>query len=269
MSLRASAFLAALLSLLAAGQALAADAPPAPVVTLYFTPDSAAPMARQMPAGDPALAAATPHSDPAKAAAGWMVLTLSENLTGYAPTNTSRKDLSIRPGTPIHQFPKSDSPVIGLAADNPETQIEASRGDWLEVTYPGPEVLYFLQVKAPPPPAPPAPPPAPAPPVAPTPEPESVASPNASATTSAPNQPHYYIGTLKLRTNPLIRGPVSAQYILVGNDGQLLALVDLSDVILPGPADEFLGKSVRVYGASEPADASLVVLIKAQLLQPN
>ncbi len=268
MSLRASAIFAVLLGLLAPcfAAAQAASSAAAPVINLYAVPDAGAPALIQLKGGDAAFAATKPAADPAKAAAGWVSVTLSQNVTGYAPTNTSRKDLSIRPGTPIHQLPKSDSPIIGVATDSPVTSVEAAHGDWLEVTYPGPEVLYYQQinpVRTPPPVSVPASTPV----AAPTPEPESVATPVAG--TSAGSLPRYYIGVLKLRTNPLTRGPANAQYILVGNDGQLLALVDLGNIILPGPADNYLGKSVRVYGASEPANDSLVALIKAQLLQLN
>jgi hypothetical protein len=249
-----------LLGLLAAGLARAQD------VSVYWVPDvGTAPVKRLSPT-DPALASAQPAADPAKAADGWMSTNLTGHFPGWAPSNSAHKNLFIKAGTPIHQLPRNDSPVLGLAQDDPETDVEEVQGDWCRVTFPGPVLVYFKQVKAPAPV--PAPPPL-VPAVAPAPAPPAARPPAAVAVpANAANLPRYYIGILKLRTNPTIGGPVEAQYILV-NNGQLLALVNLGNVILPGPASNFVGKRVSIYGIAEPAPDSLVALIQAQLLQLN
>jgi hypothetical protein len=259
---RVLATFAALLGLLAAAASRAQDVP------LYFIADPTAPVALHLKTGDPALASAKPVADSAKAAAGWMSLQLIQTFTGWAPTNTARKDLTVRPGTAVQQLPTSDSPIIGTAANDPATNVEAVQGAWSQVTYPGPLLLYFLQIKTPPPAPAPAPAPTPAPAPAPVADiPTTVVANPASGDSS--NLPRYYVGILKLRTNPLTGGPASAQYLLISPNGQLLALVDLSNVMLPGPAANYLGKNVRIYGVTEPANGSLVALLKAQLLQPN
>jgi hypothetical protein len=249
-----------LFALLAAGLARAQD------VAVYWVPDASTAPVKHLAPADPALAAAQPAADPAKAADGWMSTNLTGAFPGWAPSNSAHKNLFIKAGTPIHQLPRNDSPVLGLAQDDPETGVDEVQGDWCRVTFPGPVLVYFKQVKAPaPPPAPaPTPPaPAPTPPAQAAPPPVAVAVP-----ANAANLPHYYIGILKLRTNPTIGGPAEAKYILV-NNGQLLALVNLDKVILPGPASDFVGKRVSIYGIAEPAPDSFVALILAQLVQLN
>jgi hypothetical protein len=266
---RALVSLATLLGLLTAASGYAQGTAPATrEVSLYFSANASGPVAKTLPAADPALASAMPVSDPAKSAAGWQSFSMNGPFSGYARSNTARKDTSLRPGTPIYAMESESSPVIGHAADTPPTYVDNVRGrDWFQVTFPGPATVYFQTMKAAPPPPPPAPAPAPTPVVV------QAAPPPAVVATASGNDasslPRFYVGVLKLRTNPLYGGPAEARYFLVGNDGQMLALVDLTNVILPGPADDFLGKRVRIYGVTQPANGSLVALLKAQLIQLN
>ncbi len=268
MSPRAFVSLAVLLSLFNPGHTFAqAPAASTPVVSLYLSSDTLGPVLKQTKANDPALAGATPVADSAKAAAGWQTASLNGPFPGYARSNTARKDLTLRPGTPVYLQASESSPVLGLAQLDPPTNVDNVRGSqWFQVTYPGPVVVYFQQAKAPAPAPAPVAVPAPVPvaqPVLPVIVSTAVSNANASSI------PRYYVGVLKLRTNPLVGGPADAQYMLMGNNGQLLVLVDLGNVILPGPASDYLGQRVRIYGATEPASGSLVALLRAQLLQPN
>jgi hypothetical protein len=245
----------------------AANATATPAISLYFVPDTSAPAAAQWPANDPRLGSAKPSPDAAQAAAGWQVVSLSEPFTGYAPTNTSRKDLDITPGTPIHQSPDASSAVIGTAQSDPGTTVQNVSGDWAQVTFPGPVSLFFLgSPPAPPPPPPPAPPPAPVLTEAPVAAP---AAPAVSATPSTGRLPRYYLGILQLRTDDKISGPSSAKYVLYGPDGLPIAIVDMNAVILPTSMQNYLGRYVKIYGVPEASNDMPGTLLRAQLVQLN
>jgi hypothetical protein len=86
---------------------------------------------------------------------------------------------------------------------------------------------------------------------------------------NAAEMAHYYYGTLQLRTDRKISGPINAQYILVGASGQLLALVDLNSVIPAKPIAELLDKQVKIYGVTHATPNFPYAMVTAQSLQLN
>ncbi len=238
-------------------------------IALYLSPDATTPAFLQVPASDARLAAAQP------AANGWQSVSLPGPFTAYVQSNHTHKDLTVIAGTPIHAAANSNSPVLGTAPENPPLSIKEPEIDWSEVSYAGPVIVYFQK-------AGPTATPAAATPMAVTPAPAPAkpsavtALPQATAVTATPtviaaatDVPHYYYGVLKLRTNPFIDGPINAQYLLYSDKGALVALVDLSEVVLGNPIANYLGKPVKVYGTAYTAKNLPSVVIRAQMLQAN
>ena len=269
---------------LAADSAAPADSAPPPAapaaspsteIKLFWTTLPGKPLAQTFQAGDPALSSAKPVADPTLAAAGWQAIQISGNFEGYVSVSTARKDLTIIPGTAIHQDADMNSAVIGSAADQPPTSIVSVGGDWAKVTMPGPATVYFQGPAAPAtPPAADAPAPTPAVPAAkpaPVLPPPVLAQPLTSAATplggGSADLPRYIYGILKLRTDTKLDGPPSAQYILVDGHGAIMAVVDLNRVILTTPLNDYLGRFVKVYGAVEANNGFPPVLLKATLVQ--
>jgi hypothetical protein len=233
-------------------------------VALYLSPDTTTAAFLQVPADDARLAAAKPDRT------GWQIVTLPGPFTAYVQSNHTHKDLTVIAGTPIHAAASSSSPVLGIAPQTPPLSIKEPDIDWSTVSYAGPVTVYFKSA------APVAQPAVAAPavvspvvslPVQPT---MVTAQPAVATVTASPAQvPQYYYGVLKLRTNPVIDGPINAQYLLYSDKGALVALVDLSEVVLGGPVANYLGKSVKVYGTAYTAKNLPSVVIRGQMLQVN
>jgi len=185
-------------------------------VVVYQSPDATSPVLMHLPASDARLADAAPILDAAKAAQGWEKLVLSGGVSAYF----------IKPAT-----------QPALSAPTPVTA-------------------------ATPAPAP-APVPAPTPARAPAPTKVTAVTPVSAATppltvtaTPAPKQadaadvPKFFFGTLKLRTDTKLSGPVNAHYVLYSDKGLVIALVDLNDVVLGSSVVDYLGKTVKIYGTA-------------------
>jgi hypothetical protein len=256
-------FLATALGLLFGATAHAADTSD---IALYLSPDATTRAFLQVPASDPRLAAAQP------AAKGWMTVSLPGPFTAYVQSNFTHKDLTVIAGTPIHAAANSNSAVLGAAPVNPPLSLLSPDINWSTVSFPGPVTVYF-QKAAPAVATPMAAAPAPVTAVAATPAPvtalpaAAVVTATPTATATATDVPHYYYGVLKLRTNPAMGGPINAQYLLYSEKGELVALVDLSNVVLSRPAAEYLGKSVKVYGTAYTVSNLPSLVISAQMMQ--
>jgi len=292
MNLRFHFTLAALLGLLASPALRADGFGPASDVAIYLSPDTAAPVFLRFRPDNTLLAGGQAVLDPAKAGQGWESLVLPGPFTGFVPTNKSRKDLSVTPGTPVHTAADDASPVLGNAPDNPALILTNAEVTWSQVNFPGPVTVYFVKPATMPAPVAPAavapavvaaptPPPVAAPiaPVAPpvkvTPiAPVVAATPPLTVTAiPAPKQadpgdlPRFFYGTLKLRTDTKIPGPVNAQYALYDNKGALIGLVDLNDVVLGGPIVAYLDHPVKIYGTTYNSPRAIHPILHALTLQ--
>ncbi len=299
MKLRSFFSLAATFSL-SLTAAAAADAPATPSdIALYLSTDATKPAIAHLAVSDALISSAKPAPEAAQAEAGWRTLTLPGPVSGYVESKTSHKDMTITPGTPVHTAPDSNSAVLGNSPSNPALVIKSPGIDWSEVSYPGPVTAYFLI--APSKPAAPTVAPAaavaatPAPtPTASTPAPASAATPAASGINALPTRPngtlptpsrvtatpagkqadpsdiaHNYFGVLKQRTDTKIGGPTNIRYVLYSAQNQVIALVDLSDVVLPNPLVNYLNKSVKIYGTVYPDSSLPFAVIHAVTLQAN
>ncbi|HTB63075.1 MAG TPA: hypothetical protein VK737_05760 [Opitutales bacterium] len=294
MNLRLSLVLAAAFGLFALPAARADGTPAAASdIAVTLTPDVTAPALAHLKSDDARLATAKPAADPVKAALGWQTLDLPGPFTGYVPTDKSRKDLSVIPGTPVHLLADDKSPVLGNAPDSPALILTSADVLWSQVSFPGPITGYYLKAAASTPATTPAamvvtPTPTPPPTVVtptktvsaatppltavnptPTAKPAAaMAKPASTANTPDPTDiPQYYFGTLKQRTDLTISGPVNAKYLLYGTKGELIALVDLNDVVLSTSVANFINRSVRIYGTAYPGHTVPYVTIHAITLQ--
>ncbi len=259
--------------------AMAADTPAATSeVALYLSPDATTPAFQHMSATDDAITSAKPVLDPAKVTEGWRTTTLPGPVSGYVASKTTHKDMTVTAGTPVHATPDENSPVIGTAPASPLLSVKSPGIDWCEVSLPGPVTAYFQSAPKAAAPAVVAVTPAPTP-----------AAPAATATPTRPMLPatttvtavpvgkqadpadiaHYYYGVLKQRTNLNIYGPTNAQYVLYSEKGQVLALVDLNDVVLPNPLVNYLNKSVKLFGTAYTESSLPFAVIHATTLQSN
>lgn len=80
---------------------------------------------------------------------------------------------------------------------------------------------------------------------------------------------HYYYGTLKLRTNPAIGGPTNAQYVLYSNKGQVLAVVDLNEVVLPNSIATYLNKSTKIFATAYNDPNVPILVLHALSIESN
>lgn len=85
----------------------------------------------------------------------------------------------------------------------------------------------------------------------------------------SPGLPHFYYGTLRLRTDTKISGPINAQYVLYSDKGQVIYLADLSDVVLAGPVVALLDKPVKIYGTVYNGLSGPTPIIHVLTLQTN
>ncbi len=262
--------------------ALAAADAPAGDLALYLSPDATKPALLKVSAGDARLANAAPMTDAAKAAEHWRSVSLPGPFTGYVPSNSTHKDLSVNPGTPIHMAPDENSPVLGATTANPLMSISSPGLDWSEVSFAGPVTAYFIAtppaavpaVAAPPSPTPAATPSAPAAPAAPAstammPATATVTAIPAGKQTDAGDMAHYYYGVLKLRTNPAIGGPTNAKYVLYSNKDQVLAVVDLNDVVLPNAVATYLNKSAKIFATAYNDPKVPILVLHAVSIESN
>jgi hypothetical protein len=309
MNLRFHLILAAALGLLAAPVLRADGFGPSTDLAVYLSPDATTPVFQRLKPDDTRLANAKPILDLAKAAEGWETLDLPGPFPGFVPTDKSRQDLSVTPGTPVHTTADDASPVLGNAPASPALILTSTDVAWSQVNFPGPVTVYFIK----PAPAPAASAPTPVPPVAaiptPAPAPAAVptpAQPSAPATVTppasvpppatvtaitpvtavtppvavtaipappkpaeSPGLPHFYYGTLRLRTDTKIGGPINAQYVLYSDKGQVIYLADLSDVVLAGPVVALLDKPVKIYGTVYNGLSGPTPIIHVLTLQTN
>jgi len=259
-------------------------------VSVYLSPDANALVFQRLAPGDPHLAAAKPVPDADKAAQGWQMAELDGPFMGFVPTDKA-KDGTVAAGAPVHLSMDDVGPVMGNAAETPALAVKTAGAVWSTVSFPGPLTVYFIKpaskaVAAPAPVAatPPAAIMAPAPALAPAPAPTPVnvtAVPVVSAATPPitvtavpatklvdPSAvPNFYYGKLALRTDPKIGGPTNAQYVLYGDKGQVIALVDLNNVVLPNPLVAYLEKTVKIYGRAYPGRSAPYPIIFALTVQ--
>jgi hypothetical protein len=83
------------------------------------------------------------------------------------------------------------------------------------------------------------------------------------------NVPRYFFGVLKPRNDWTVSGPATAKYVLVDSHGLIIAIVDISHVVLSNPLASYLGKSVKIYGMANSAPSAPNTLITASFLQLN
>ena len=263
---------------------------PADAVTIYLSPDATTAALQRVKPDDARLADAKPVADADKAALGWETLSLVGPFDGFVATSKT-KDSTINAGAPIFLTTDDASPVLGNAPEAPPLKVRSMSANWSTVSFPGPLTVYFVKPAAKPAVinAVPAAAMAPAPVLAPAPmadttapvkvtaatPPLTASAPTRVAAVPAPKQadpadvPRYYYGVLALRTNPKISGPTNAQYLLYGNQGELVALVDLGNVVLPKPLVAYLDKPVKIYGTAYANSGMPKAVIYALTMQEN
>jgi hypothetical protein len=213
MNFRFHLLLAAALGLLVT-PALHADGFGPNDIAVYQSPDTTSPVLMHLTPDDARVADAKPILDANKAADGWETLMLPGAVTAYFIKPAAKAALSAPTPAPIASPALAPAPAL-------------------------------------------APKPAPAPakvtavtPVSASTPPLTVTAIPAAKQVDPAEVPKFFYGTLKLRTDTKLSGPINAQYVLYSDKGLVIALVDLNDVVLGSPVLGYLNKPVKIYGTA-------------------
>jgi len=266
------------LSALVAGLAAPASAQR---IELFLQPDTSAPSLATVNAADPQFKAGSLVLDTEKAAQGWLWGEYTTTLTGYVSDAKINKQLQPVAGALIHLSPDAASPVLTTVADGDNFEI-VDTGAWWTVRFTKSIPVYYrdsgplpvgmdvekpAEAPAPATRAPAAPPVmAPAPPVvAATPTP--VPQPRADTAPVAKGIAHQFEGTFRKAGRTLLMFEPKFRYEIVNSSGERIAYVDLDQVVLPGPIDGFLDRTVIVSGAWEAIEGDSDIVVRARHLR--
>jgi hypothetical protein len=266
-------------ALLAAGRA----APLAATTAVHTKPDRSAPVITSLKAGtEPAIAVSALANTPA----GWMAIELPGPFEGYVENKDLTKSLDVKAGAPIRLAPKADAGVLVVAEKGDKTTITGLRGKWTQLNLEK-KLIAFIEVGATPGYLPPI---ATAPAggtVAPAPQPSSPA-PLAAAPvqpgvygSATPGQavqmvnlgdggsttlPRQYAGRFVSTRRPLTpRRPFD--YALNDDAGRRYAYLDVSKLLLTDQIDNYVGRTVYVFGTARASADGKDMVIQVETLQ--
>lgn len=244
-------------------------------VDLYIQPEIQAKKVATVSLEDPRLGQPAPVMDDAKAALGWHFAQFEDTVEGFTPDAKIGKDLLPVDGAIVYSGPSSDSPVLGVYRHGENIEI-VDTGAWWKFNLAMQFPVYFLLDSPSPLPAvtgvadePPA---AAAPPVAAAPviqdmtvidqpggqQESAAASPLPSApqdrkpTATPPDViGQSYEGTFKLSKRTFGLFKPYAPFYLESADGNRIAWVDTTDIVIPGSLKGYLDKTVIIHGGRD------------------
>jgi hypothetical protein len=248
-------------------------------VVLFGNPIEGEAVVYRLPKEAPAFNASEPALDPAAAAEGWRAVEVSGPFRGFVMQSDLDKTGAVPPGAPILSEPSEDAHILTFAEKGDSIDI-TSKGDWTEVTFSKPLMLYFKEEKqetagqmeetggepgesgAPSSVAPVV--------IAPvatetrastataTPEPEEepvivlppteVLPPERVTPPPAREIAEIFEGTFRPSGSRLRLLPAPYPYELVASDGSRIAYLDLSKTLLQGLPQDYFNSQVAVYG---------------------
>ncbi len=221
-----------------------------------------------------------PEINPAaNAPFGWTAVSLPGPHDVFVENRFIGKDLDVKPGSPLHTAPKSDSPILTEFNAGDEMEITGLRGRWTQLRISKSITGYIQQPDA-------------AAPLRTAPVVRSIElrdSPNAgSTTTTTPSQtqprmgqavsrtteergslaalPRLFEGRLKSTRVPL-RPRRPYDYALETEEGVRFAYVDLSKLLLTEQIENYLHHSVVVYGVARPVPDTKDIVIEVESFQ--
>jgi hypothetical protein len=216
-----------------------------------------------------------------RAPAGWSAVSLTGPHDVFVENRFIGKDLDVKPGSPLHKEPKASSPVLTQFTAGDDMEITGLRGRWTQIRINKAVTGYVESTDAP------APLPT-SPQIATTQlrdTPVNIRSNQDSArrpsTTSRAGEavsrtaaersslaalPRLFEGRLKSTRVPL-RPRRPYDYALETEQGTRFAYVDLSKLLLTAQIENYLHRSVVVYGVARPVPDTKDIVITVESFQ--
>ncbi|MEO6244686.1 MAG: hypothetical protein ABIQ12_04545 [Opitutaceae bacterium] len=202
----------------------------------------------------------------ATAPAGWLAIDLPGPFVGYVENKDLAKSLDVKPGASIRLAPKSDAGVLAVADAADKTTLTGLHGKWTQISLEK-NLVGYIRVEA-----------------AGAGQPAMATTPAAPADTSAtPGQPapslnsggdssalpRQFAGKFVSTRRPLApRRPYD--YALNDDAGQRYAYLDISKLLLTEQIENYVGRSVMVFGTAKnaPDGKEIVIMIETLQLAP-
>ena len=191
--------------------------------------------------------------------AGWTAVDVPGPFVAFVKNKDLSKALDVIPGANVYLTPRDGTPVLTTFAAGDKAEITGLHGGWTQIRL-DKTLVGYIQLS----PAAPAAPIAEAPAAAPAPAPAAAAAPSAPAETYIPSR--LYEGTLA-STKSLLAGKKPYAWQLSDADGNLIAYVDLSHLLLTDQIENYSGHAVVVLGALKPIDGSKDLVVDAEGLR--
>lgn len=199
--------------------------------------------------------------------AGWTAIEVSGPFEGYVKNRDLTKQLDVLPGASIYVAPKDGSGVLTTYAKGDKAEITGLHGGWTQVRL-DKTLIGYIQASAAAPAAaslPAAPMPAP---------PATTAQPAGPATAFSDSSPAGGSGTVSklfegtlATTRSLLYPKRPFDWQLVDPDGNRIAYVDLSRLLLTDQIENYAGHQVVVLGSLKTAAGGSDLVIDAEGLR--
>jgi len=199
-------------------------------ISLYCVPDTASEVVVTLYKDSPVLLTGTP------AEGNLYKVEYVKDYTAYI--KDSALDVGNRPiiGSPVYLAPSESAPVLTHIEVIDEVSFD-DVSDWTQIHIKKPVTLYFdatqLQSKT-----------------------------NKETQTPSANIARYYDGYLQKAKNTLFFISPPYPYELRDSKGNRIGYVDMKDVLLQKPIDEYLGKHIHIYGQGIVFEDKLIIRVK-------
>ena len=235
-----------------------AAAPLMETTAIHAQPDAATPAIGYLKAGTEPTAAAN-----TTAPQGWMAIELPGPHEAYVNNNDFGKSLDIHPGAAIRLMPKADAPVLTTMQEGDKTEITGLRSGWTQIKLSKAVIGYINVGGSSSAPRAAAAPPAPLAMAAGQPAPVISSGP-ASAL------PHTFQGMLVETKRILLIGPRrDYDYQLNNTEGQRVAFLDVSKVLVTEKMERYLDRLVTVSGVLKQTPDGKDLVVEVESLEPK
>ena len=192
--------------------------------------------------------------------AGWTAVDVPGPFVAFVKNKDLSKALDVIPGANVYLTPRDGTPVLTTFAAGDKAEITGLHGGWTQIRLEKTLVGYIQMSPA-----------APAAPIAEAPAaPAATPAPAAPAAAAAPAEAYIpsrlYEGTLA-STKSLLGGKKPYAWQLSDADGNLIAYVDLSHLLLTDQIENYSGHPVVVLGSLKPIEGSKDLVVDAEGLR--
>ena len=242
--------------------------------SVHTRPEVTSPILQLIKSGDPLPAIAPSASAPA----GWTAVVLPGPHEAYVNNSNIDKSLDVKAGAPLHADPKSDAAVLTTFQAGDDVEITGLRGRWTQIRLKR-DVIAYIEGSAHTPAAPKASTVATAtisdvparnsgPQAVPSPAPTTGRQINRSDAerNSLAALPRLFEGKLASTRVPL-RPRRPYDFALEAEDGTRFAYLDLTKLLLTEQIENYLERTVVVYGVARPVPDTKDIVISVESLQ--